>query len=41
MHRQTKNTTIVCVERVHNLVTMDEEFQALIEFVEHKLLVKV
>ncbi len=30
----------MCVERVHNLTIMDEEFQALYEYVEHKLLVK-
>ncbi len=35
-----KNATIVCVECVGNLATMDEEFHALVEYVEYKLLVK-
>jgi len=35
-----KNATIVCVEHVRNLANMDEEFQALIEYIEYKLLVK-
>lgn len=35
-----KNATIVFVERICNRNTMDEEFQALIDYVEHKLLVK-
>ncbi len=30
----------MCVECVQNLATMDEEFQALVEYVEHQLLVK-
>ncbi len=35
-----KNATTICVECVRNPVTMDEEFQALVEYVEHQLLVK-
>jgi hypothetical protein len=35
-----KNATIVCVECVCNLATVDEEFHALVEYVEYKLLVK-
>jgi hypothetical protein len=36
-----KNATTICIERVWNLATMDEKFQALVEYVEHQLLVKV
>jgi hypothetical protein len=36
-----KNATIVCVECVQNPTIMDEEFQALVEYVKHQLLVKV
>jgi len=35
-----KNATIVFVKRVHNRNIVDEEFHNLIEYVEHKLLVK-
>ncbi len=35
-----KNATTICVERMRNPATMDEEFQALVEYVEHQLLVK-
>ncbi len=35
-----KNATIACVECVCNLATMDEEFHAIVECVEYKLLVK-
>jgi hypothetical protein len=36
-----KNATIVCVECVCNLATVHEEFQAFVEYVEYKLLVKI
>jgi len=29
-----ENATIMCIEHVQNLATMDEEFQALVEYVE-------
>ncbi len=29
-----ENVTIMCIEHVQNLATMDEEFQALVEYVE-------
>jgi len=35
-----KNVTIVSVKCVHNRNIVDEEFHTLIEYVEHKLLVK-
>ncbi len=35
-----KNVTTICVEHVHNCTTMDKKFQSLIEYVEHKFLVK-
>jgi hypothetical protein len=35
-----RNATIVSVEHVRNRDIVDEEFQALIDYVEHKLLVK-
>jgi len=30
-----KNATTICVERLQSLATVDEEFQALVEYVEH------
>ncbi len=35
-----KNATTICVERLQNLAIVDEEFQALVEYVEHQFLVK-
>jgi hypothetical protein len=35
-----KNATIVSIERIRNRDTMDEEFQALIDYVDQKLLMK-
>jgi hypothetical protein len=36
-----KNSTTSCVERVYNRTIMDEEFKALLEYVEHQLLGKI
>ncbi len=35
-----KNATTMCVEHMWNPTTVDEEFQALVEYVKHQLLVK-
>jgi hypothetical protein len=40
MPRFGQDATIVCVECVRSLATMDEEFQVLVEYVEYKFLVK-
>jgi len=35
------NATTMCVERVRNSTIVDEEFQALVEYVKHRLFVEV
>jgi hypothetical protein len=35
-----ENATTMCVEHMWNPTTVDEEFQALVEYVKHQLLVK-
>jgi hypothetical protein len=40
-NNNVKNSSTLCVEHVHNWVTVDEEFKALLEYVEHQLLSKV
>jgi len=36
-----KNSTTLCVKHVYNRTIVDEEFDALLEYVEHQLLGKV
>ncbi len=40
-NNSVKNSTTLCVECVYNWAIVDQEFQALLEYVEHQFLCKV